>query len=52
MVIPHPLGSGSGSIKIALTIELLLAENIDECIQKRLAFIKSRAHLKKEYTDV
>ena len=43
-------GSGSGSIKIA--VETLLAQNIDECIKKRLAFIKAHAHLKKEYTDV
>ena len=45
-------GSEIGSIKISLTVEMLLAQNIDECIQKRIAFIKSRAHVKKEYTDV
>jgi len=45
-------GKVSRSIKISLGIDMLLAQNMDECIKKRLAFIKAHAHLKKEYTDV
>jgi hypothetical protein len=44
--------TGSRSIKIAIGIDMLLAQHMDECIKKRLAFIKAHAHLKKEYTDV